>query len=55
MQIGWKYVDIFIRSADLGVTQNLGKIFDTHTRGKRPGNECVAQIVPDKVRYFAPF
>lgn len=54
MQIGWQYVGIFLRCADLGVTQNLGEIFDTHTLGQRPISECVAQIVPDKVCYFTP-
>ena len=54
MQIGCQYVGIFLRCADLGVTQNLGEIFDTHTLGQRPGSECVAQIVSDKVWYFTP-
>ena len=54
MQIGRQYVGIFLRCTDLGVTQNLGEIFDTHTLGQRPGSECVAQIVPDKVCYFTP-
>ena len=52
MQIGWQYVGIFLRCANLGVTQNLGEMLGTHTLGKRPGGECVVQITPDKVRYF---
>ena len=50
MQIEWHYVCILVRCADLGVTQNLEEVFNTHPLLEGACSKWLAEGVPATMR-----